>query len=145
MCSCGSNSSLKIRIDTWDNENMYVLIDGFLWQAKWGVNEGSDLCGNGRKQAFFNVEIIAPHNNPTVSVVLTSNLDEDALNEAWGFRDFKLSFLRCPGECSVCTENNPSKCFFWHSIATNWYKDISIEGWTLTGEGKAEKNDCSGV
>lgn len=71
-----------IRIDSWDNESMYVLVDGHLWQAKWNYSEGSNLCGaaNDWKEAFYNIEIIVPHNNPTVSIVMTSNLDEDALN-----------------------------------------------------------------
>lgn len=72
----------QIRIDSWDNEMMFVLVDGFLWSAKWHYSEGANLCGaaNDWKEAFYNIEFEVPHNSPTVSVVLTSNLDEDALN-----------------------------------------------------------------
>lgn len=82
------------KIDSWDNEIMFVLVDGFIWQAKWHYSEGANLCGaaNDWKEAFYNIEFEVPHNSPTVSIVLTSNLDEDALNESWAFRDFKLSF-----------------------------------------------------
>ncbi|CAD8105868.1 unnamed protein product [Paramecium primaurelia] len=135
------------KIDSWDNEIMFVLVDGFIWQAKWHYSEGANLCGaaNDWKEAFYNIEFEVPHNSPTVSIVLTSNLDEDALNESWAFRDFKLSFQRCHPECAVCGDNKPDNCFFWTNVATNWNKQISLEGWTLDGEGKAEANECAGV
>lgn len=85
MFNCGSNLvyNKNYRIDSWDNEIMFVLVDGFLWQAKWHYSEGNYICGGGNKDwktAFYNIEFEVPHNSPTVSIVLTANLDEDANN-----------------------------------------------------------------
>lgn len=52
------------RLDTWDDENMYIYVDGYLWQAKWKYTEGENLCGleNSKKELFFNIEFEIPHN-----------------------------------------------------------------------------------
>lgn len=28
------------KIDSWDNEKMQVFVDGWIWEAVWGVHDG---------------------------------------------------------------------------------------------------------
>jgi hypothetical protein len=104
------------KIQTWDNELMQVFVDGFLWETKWAYAAGASICGAGKDnwhEKLYNVEILVPHNSPSALFILTSTLNEGADNEAWGFRDFHLSYLPCPGDCGICSEPDPRTCSFW--------------------------------
>jgi hypothetical protein len=127
---------------------MQVFVDGFLWQAKWHYAEGDNLCGQGHNkwnEKKYEVEILVPHNSPNVNIVLTSTLDEEAPNESWGFREFTLSYMACPGECAVCNDDDADKCFMWEKMEMSWAREhVNLEGWTLDG-GNAKEMNCAGV
>ena len=73
------------RINSWDNEKMQIYVDGHLWEARWGYTDGgSQLCGTSQNAKFiekvYEVEFLIPHNTPTVTIIMTSTLDEEANN-----------------------------------------------------------------
>lgn len=126
---------------------MQIYVDGFLWEAKWHWSQGSNLCGAGNnwKEKVYDIDFLVPHNSPNVNIIFTSNLDEEANNESWAFRDFKLFFMACPKQCGICHNENPEDCFMWEQMNMSWArKKISLEGWTLDG-GRPESNTCAGV
>jgi len=63
-----------------------------------------------------------PHSADSVTITFSSNLDEDAINESWGIRDFTLSVVACDGNCSLLTEE-----FF-----ENTFDDKAIVGWSFS-------------
>ncbi|KAM3137913.1 hypothetical protein pb186bvf_009994 [Paramecium bursaria] len=91
------------KLDSWDDEWMYIRIDGVeVWKQQWNLQlGGANICGQGVwNDAIIPVELIQVHTAPTALVFLTSNLDEDPENESWGFRDFRL-FYEPNEECAI--------------------------------------------
>ncbi len=70
-------------MDSWDNEKFFTYIDDKLvFDKNYQVGQGDNLCNNVNGWNTFreDVDIKVAHTNPTVVVVLTSNLDEHANN-----------------------------------------------------------------
>lgn len=63
------------------------------------------------------------HNSPTVTIVITSNLNQNAKDESWGLRDFILNIKGCPSPCTVCSALAQTKeaCSQWNLV------DVSLD------------------
>jgi hypothetical protein len=49
-------------MDSWDNEKMFVLVDGNQWETTWQVNTGGQrICANTWPDGFFDVTMEFPH------------------------------------------------------------------------------------
>jgi hypothetical protein len=46
-------------------------------------------------------------------LVFTSNLKKNADLVAWGFKNLKVSFLECPGDCGICYSSDPRQCAYY--------------------------------
>ncbi|CAD8123671.1 unnamed protein product [Paramecium sonneborni] len=81
------------KIDSWDGEFMIIKVDGTdVWKTSWNLQTGgANFCGQGIWfDGIVGVDEIFNHQAPKAEVVFTSTLDQDAADESWGFRDFKL-------------------------------------------------------
>lgn len=45
--------------------------------------------------------------------MMTTTLNEDAKDESWGFRDFRITMKACPEGCPVCDNDKPNECLIW--------------------------------
>jgi hypothetical protein len=94
------------KIDSWDNEFLYVDIDGRrVWQQQIGFASGGEpLCGRAESnwnELIIDVDLVVDHRGDTAEIKFSSSLDQGAedgtvstLNtvESWGFRKFRLLF-----------------------------------------------------
>ncbi|CAK64683.1 unnamed protein product (macronuclear) [Paramecium tetraurelia] len=81
------------KIDSWDGEFMMIKVDGTdVWKTSWNLQTGgANICGQGVWwDGFTGVDEIFNHQSPKAEIIFTSTLDQDAADESWGFRDFKL-------------------------------------------------------
>ena len=70
-------------MDSWDNEKFLVYVDDkAVFDKNYQVAQGENLCNNvnGWNTLREDVDVKLAHINPTLVVVMTSNLDEHADN-----------------------------------------------------------------
>lgn len=63
-----------------------------------------DVCGSTKPDSGFEskvrVDVVIGHEKPSVEFIISSNLDEDAYEESWAFRDFRL-FYEAADDCAT--------------------------------------------
>ena len=85
-----------IKIDSWDNEEASVLIDGVVvWSQVFIYNEGSDVCGNGNYAEWLDEKLKVgpfemPHDTDTLTLRVETTLNEDPNNESFGIDNVRL-------------------------------------------------------
>ncbi|CAK60849.1 unnamed protein product (macronuclear) [Paramecium tetraurelia] len=89
------------KFDTWDNEWLQVYANGNrVYQEQFGLTGVQVICGSTISNAYakyLDFEFI--HKNPSINLVMTTTLNENAVNESWGIRNFQL-FYGIIQECS---------------------------------------------
>ncbi|CAD8154063.1 unnamed protein product [Paramecium octaurelia] len=110
----GSNYDNNGRIDSWNNEYLYVIVDNYLWSKSYHYSEGTQICGkrSDLPDTTTQITMITNHYSKQLLFLMTSNLDDND-EESWGFRDFTLSILRCPQGCLYCQDNDYNNCYYW--------------------------------
>ncbi|CAD8181501.1 unnamed protein product [Paramecium octaurelia] len=122
------------KIDSWDNEFVYIFVDDALWKKHYYWNEGIQLCGDQRTIASWYevkepITITMNHTSESLIFIMTTNLDEYADGESFGFRDFQLSIVRCPQGCLYCSDSDQSTCNYWVGVLSLWHESILLDGW----------------
>ena len=85
-----------IKIDSWDNEEASVLIDGVVvWSQIFIYNEGSDFCGNSNYAEWLDEKLkVGPfemaHDTDTLTLRVETTLNEDPNNESFGIDNVRL-------------------------------------------------------
>ena len=88
-----------IKIDSWDNEDATVLIDGVpIWSQTFIYTEGTTLCAIGNANndgAWMDEKLkIGPlemdHDSDTVTIRVETTLNEDPTNESFGIDNVRL-------------------------------------------------------
>ncbi|KAL4487128.1 hypothetical protein ABPG72_001580 [Tetrahymena utriculariae] len=98
-------------IDSWDNEEFYLKIDGTkIFSQQYDYNTFKDqICGLSEyKDKKDQVQKTISHNTPTVEVIISSALDETPYNESFGIRDLYILLEACIDNCQQC--NNNTQC-----------------------------------
>lgn len=88
------------------------------------------------------------HNFPTITVIMTSSLNEAADNESWGFREFQIALEGCPDGCSLCTAGQAAgQCSVWKLFSESWTQSsgLTLEGWVPQGNFNPSSTNCAGV
>lgn len=75
---------LLFQIQSWDNEKFYIDVDGRRYAEinSWTLDNPFHWCGNNpswKSRSEF-LDIVIPHTGPEMTIVFSSNLDEDAIN-----------------------------------------------------------------
>ncbi|CAD8148390.1 unnamed protein product [Paramecium octaurelia] len=134
------------KIDSWDDEDFYIIVDGTLQSKKYFPSQGIQLCGdywkNEWKEVVEPITIIMNHNSESLIIIITSNLNESPRNESWGIRDFTLSILRCPSGCLYCSDNNYNNCYQWVGFQSFWHESIITDGWMKNDNIKPATSYC---
>ncbi|CAD8190136.1 unnamed protein product [Paramecium octaurelia] len=137
-------------IDSWDGiEFFQVYVDQLLvYNVSYSGLDGTDyLCGQGsRKDSINQISIEFDHTGLTVFIYLTSTLDDNALDESWGFKNFKLFLFLCPPGCLACnSQDRDVDCNTWmlaHSSYTELvFGNFITDGWTIIN-GDQNKWQC---
>ncbi|CAD8148386.1 unnamed protein product [Paramecium octaurelia] len=140
------NVSLEFwKVDSWNKEYAYVIVDDVLWSRKFYYTDGVQLCGStaeGRNEKSEPVTIITNHYSESLMLMLTTNLDEQPNSESWGFRDFTLSIVKCPSGCLFCSDNEYNNCNFWFIISSLWHESIEFDGWMKNDNVQPETYKC---
>ncbi|CAD8162475.1 unnamed protein product [Paramecium octaurelia] len=126
------------KIDSWDNEKLYIILDDSVTTAYWYWDTGVVICGNPTQwtewrevKTIFSIEF--EHNQPTLAVIITTKLDEAPLTESWGFRNFQVDVLYCAPGCVICSGDAPDQCWYYAEIEKNWFEtdNFNTDGWSL--------------
>lgn len=82
-----------IKLDSWDNERASVSVDGIeVWSEAFSVDQGgSNRCGADWNDLMRAVSATVPHSAATLTVRVTTTLDQGARDEAWGVSDLAVS------------------------------------------------------
>ncbi|CAD8169663.1 unnamed protein product [Paramecium pentaurelia] len=142
-------------IDTWDNEYFYLYADqDLVFTQKYSNNNGQDeICGqpgSNRKDQIHQIEIEFDHTGLTSFIQLTSNLNDSAHDESWGFRNFRIYIYECPPQCYVCSKvDQQLQCEKWiraYSIFTQLLENEFQENTLISViNGATTKQLCSQI
>ena len=85
-----------IKIDSWDNEEATVLIDGVpVWSQTFIYSEGTNLCETGSAATWLDEKLkVGPfemdHDADTLTIRVETTLNEDPTNESFGIDNVRL-------------------------------------------------------
>ena len=86
-----------VKIDSWDGESGIVMVDGTeVWTRSFTLGEGSQTCGAqyGWHEREFQVGPLAvPHTASTLTLRVTSTLNQGAADESYGISDVLIEVL----------------------------------------------------
>jgi len=86
-------------IDTLDNEYLYIYVDGNLLQGILNMGSSVNSCGN-----FYNDAGLFPfrkyfyHTNTTLTLKISTNVDETPDTESFGFRNIRITAIADPNQ-----------------------------------------------
>ncbi|CAK67494.1 unnamed protein product (macronuclear) [Paramecium tetraurelia] len=135
------------KIDSWDNEGVYIFVDDKLWAKGYSWWQGSQICGvgDGWNEVIEPISIIISHNSESLVFIITSSLDQPPSDESWGFRSFTLSILRCPQGCLFCQDTDYNNCFYWISFISLWHYSIEVDGWMKNSDIQPAIGQCASI
>jgi hypothetical protein len=86
-----------VKIDSWDGENGVVLVDGTeVWSRAFTLGEGSQTCGaqyGWHERDVLVGPIALSHTASTLTLRVTSTLDQGADDESFGISDVLIEVL----------------------------------------------------
>ncbi|CAD8128067.1 unnamed protein product [Paramecium sonneborni] len=152
LISLPSHFKLKVslqfwKIDSWDGELLYLFLDDYVYIGTWG-NGGVQTCGNTNyywREVQENLEFVFEHKQPTLSIIMTSTLNEAINNESWGFRDFKVEYIKCSPGCIMCNDDTPDECLSYVELESNWWSNYNFDGWTLDNQNVLTTSSCVNI
>ncbi|CAD8193714.1 unnamed protein product [Paramecium pentaurelia] len=138
------------KIDSWDDEFVYFILDDYVQTATWYWNTGDVICGNpdevqNWREVKTNYVFEFSHQEPTLVVIITTNLDESPYTESWGFRNFKVEAQYCSPGCLLCNNDTPDECWYYLLVEMNWFDNFNFDGWTLDNQEFLTKNSCANI
>ncbi|CAD8059213.1 unnamed protein product [Paramecium primaurelia] len=120
------------KIDSWDNESVYLIAEDYKWSQDYIYYQGTQLCGSYSR--YWNemsqlITFVINHNSESLVFIMTTNLDQYPDDESWGIRDFSIQILRCPQGCLYCQDNDYNNCYYWIGLSSLWHESIEVDGW----------------
>jgi len=84
-----------IKIDSWTGETAYVYINSETpsWSQQMTYATGTQQCGQSHpnwNEASSHIDITIPHESNSLNVTVSTSLDQNADNEAWGIDNVKV-------------------------------------------------------
>ncbi|CAD8162503.1 unnamed protein product [Paramecium octaurelia] len=136
-------------IDTWDNGEFFkVFVDQLLvYNVEYTRFMGTQqVCGQGHFDSIHQISMELNHTGLTAFIYLTSNLNEDFLDESWGFKNFRLLLFLCPPECLACSSlDRDVDCITWTLVHSSYteliFANFITDGWTIIN-GDQNKQQC---
>ncbi|CAD8107342.1 unnamed protein product [Paramecium primaurelia] len=84
---------LVYKIDSWDNEKLIIEVDDAqIWTHVWSVDTDSNYCGQFWTDSKVYIDLIFEHTNEEARIKFSSTLNQDSIDESWGFREFTLMY-----------------------------------------------------
>ncbi|CAD8148392.1 unnamed protein product [Paramecium octaurelia] len=130
------------KVDSWDDEYVYIIVDDKLFSKLYTSTDGSYLCGYRWIDAFEPITLILDHTSESLVFITTTNLNQDPKDESWGIRDFTLSILKCPSGCFYCLDNDYNNCFKWISFLSLWHVSMLLDGWMKNDNIQPATSQC---
>ncbi|CAD8098325.1 unnamed protein product [Paramecium primaurelia] len=135
------------KIDSWNNEWVYIFFDDKLKKEMFNLTEDYQVCGHFDKDSFeknvtFQIQMI--HSSKFIFIIITSNLDQNAQNESWGINDFKIEILKCPKGCMYC-QDDILPCDFWIHFKSFWITPSEFDEWKIDGNTTLSSSVCAGL
>ena len=139
-----------VKIDSWENENVNVFAENILRITQPIASTDSFIFGS--QCGDINIPEYAPilafeYASETTSMTLkiTTDLNQASTDEAWGFRDVYVAFQRCHASCFTCTDEKATSCKTCYSPA-NLQADNSClcpDGYYMTNNDACTSSPCS--
>ncbi|CAD8205527.1 unnamed protein product [Paramecium pentaurelia] len=138
------------KIDSWDQEYAYFFIDDITTTDYWNVGYSDVRCGNPDNVDLWrdnnkNYVLEFFHQEPTLAVIITTNLDESPYTESWGLRMFKVEGVLCSPGCIMCQDDTPNECWEYELFEMNWFDDFNFDGWNLDNQQFLGKSSCVNI
>ncbi|CAD8095968.1 unnamed protein product [Paramecium primaurelia] len=138
------------KIDSWDDEFVYFILDDYVQTGTWYWNTGDVICGNPQyvdewRELKTNYVFEFSHQEPTLVVIIKTNLDEIPYNESWGFRNFIVEVMLCSPGCLKCKNDTPDECWYYELIQMNWFENFNFDGWNLDNLQFLAKSQCVNI
>ena len=111
-----------LRIDSWDNENLYVSIDDIIiFTAIYNGLTGNQLCG---LQVFLDdyIAILGKlaHTSSLATIKIWTSLDQGPTDESFGIKNFAVYlYISCSVGCLTCSLPNFCSSCPYHSKLVN--------------------------
>ena len=116
-------------IDSWDGgsstDDYEVTVDGDQkYYFKYNMDDYSktSYCGNSDYSDYtYTASITFEHNSTDLLLAFNSGLDEYPDNEAFGFKNLKITvYVICAPECKTCFGNSNTECYTCNSDYYLW-------------------------
>ena len=80
-----------VRLDSWDGERASVYVDGIRkWTTTLNHNRGSQVCLGSTRDQSYGIMVELPHTASTVTINVTTTLNEAIDNEAFGISNIVI-------------------------------------------------------
>ncbi|CAD8122331.1 unnamed protein product [Paramecium sonneborni] len=129
---------------------MIIVFDNDVTQRSFSGLEGMQICGEMSnidsldENIMFNISL-ANHNSQSLVLIMTSTLDEPAINESWGVSGIRIEIQECAKDCVFCTDNT-SLCSIWMRVASYWNTTlITSDGWQMNNNQPLTISECVGI
>ncbi|CAD8190167.1 unnamed protein product [Paramecium pentaurelia] len=135
------------KIDSWNDEWVYIFFDDKLKKEKFNLTEGYHVCGLFgedylEKNVTFQIQMI--HSSKFIFIIITSNLDQNAQNESWGINDFKIEILKCPNGCMYC-QDDILPYDFWIHFKSFWITPSEFDEWKIDSNSTLSSSVCASL
>ncbi|AHA55809.1 putative membrane protein [Emiliania huxleyi virus 164] len=112
-----------MKIDSWDNEDAILTVDGVEVWRKTYDGSGTELCGNGNRAEIYDagIRVQFTHTSDTAALVFSTTLSSAASDESWGIQNVVVNLLT--DEYNTCDQ--------WcklEGLCTNDYHYIMVLG-----------------
>ncbi|CAD8187217.1 unnamed protein product [Paramecium octaurelia] len=136
--------SVKIwKIDSWNDEWIYMLLDEKIIKQQYPIGEGSRICGIPDEDEVFSYEVQMIHTNKFIFIIITSTLDQAANNESWGISDFKIEIMQCPKGCNYCFDDL-NQCDYWINLKSYLQTPSEFNQWKRDDNTTISSSICAG-
>lgn len=113
-----------MKIDSWDNEILYVSIDDIvIFKATYSGSVGTQLCGLSSSWFLDNLYAIfgkLPHSSSSATIKIWTSLDQGPNDESFGIKNFLVYlYISCSIGCLTCSLPNYCSSCPSHSKLVN--------------------------
>ncbi|CAD8063432.1 unnamed protein product [Paramecium sonneborni] len=145
------------KIDYWNLDDYYflyldqklVIQSNFQSISTSQIMCGAPFAGPNWKEKKQAISINEYHNQETIVILMTTNIDEPSDIKSWGIRDFRLYIFKCPSGCITCIQSDSrTECIYWIMINNSLSRDdnsqLKIEGWIIN-YGFKQQSTCLSI
>jgi len=75
-----------MRIDAWDNEHAYLIVDSLIIKDKIYYSGGTQICGRLNSDYLDTIDANFTHNSTTMFINITNNINQNSFSKSFGIK-----------------------------------------------------------